>query len=308
VLNSGAVLNPKHGHLTYGYCQTSHSSQSKSVRDVLIAQSADSFLASSREQFYVSVSRAKQSIRIYTDDRRGLQAAVGNSSLRRTGLELAGIGTRDVSSLMNDELNSRQFTDWIKSRKAENETHVERLMKERQQDKLRKPENMGFREYVEMRRKNGGAEGLGRSRDLSKEAQASYKVPKVKTGSLTRPTTLTDHAKERLAANKLQDVPAQAQAKTAVVPKPDGPKEKRLAKAYQSGVDHFKNFSNRTKAAIAEKRRPKALPESHIASVSKHARKERAQAAHAQVKLQAKVQTKNKVQAPKPAPVAQKGR
>src|SRR5262249_91776 len=69
VLNTGAKLNPEHGFITHGYCQTSHASQSKSVRDVLIAQSEKSFIASSTNQFYVSASRAKQSIRIYTDNR-----------------------------------------------------------------------------------------------------------------------------------------------------------------------------------------------------------------------------------------------
>ncbi len=56
---------------------------------MLVARSADSFLASSREQFYVSVSRGKRSIRIYTDDRQGLQEAVGGSSTRRAGLSVA---------------------------------------------------------------------------------------------------------------------------------------------------------------------------------------------------------------------------
>ena len=59
-LNTGAVLGRDHGHLTHGYCQTSHSAQSKSVRDVLVAQSSKSIFASSREQFYVSVSRGQK--------------------------------------------------------------------------------------------------------------------------------------------------------------------------------------------------------------------------------------------------------
>ena len=39
------------------------------MRHVLIAQGADSVGAASREQLYVSVSRGKESVRIYTDDR-----------------------------------------------------------------------------------------------------------------------------------------------------------------------------------------------------------------------------------------------
>ena len=84
VLDTGAQLHPKHGHFALGYVSTSHSAQSKNVRDVLVAQSEASFAASSREQFYVSVSRGKQSIRIYTDSRKGLQEAVGNTSARQS--------------------------------------------------------------------------------------------------------------------------------------------------------------------------------------------------------------------------------
>jgi len=88
----------KHGHFTYGYCQTSHSSQSKSVNHVLVAQSSESFVASSREQFYVSVSRGKSTIKIFTDSRRGLAGSSWqhiNSHL--PGIELAGISRRDLA-------------------------------------------------------------------------------------------------------------------------------------------------------------------------------------------------------------------
>jgi hypothetical protein len=42
------------GHRTHGYVITSHASQGTDVDRVLIAQSADSFGASSEERFYVS--------------------------------------------------------------------------------------------------------------------------------------------------------------------------------------------------------------------------------------------------------------
>lgn len=161
ILNTGAVLNAKHGHFNYGYCQTSHSSQSKSVRDVLVAQSADSFLASSAEQFYVSVSRGKESIRIYTDNRRELQGAVGNSSTRRAGIELAGISSKEAGALVSDAKDGRQWRDLIQSRRAEGaaKSHVQSLLRERKQDGLKKPANMDFRQYLEMRRNMAGPDG-----------------------------------------------------------------------------------------------------------------------------------------------------
>ena len=105
------------------------------MRDVLVAQSADSFLASSREQFYVSVSRGKESIRIYTDDRRGLQEAVGNSSQRRAGVELAGLSEREIASVMNDGPGSGQWRDLVKTRtQGEVKTHLQNVLRDRKQD------------------------------------------------------------------------------------------------------------------------------------------------------------------------------
>jgi len=51
------VLPKDFGHVAHGYVATSHASQGKTVDRVLIAQGAESFAASSREQFYVSVRR-----------------------------------------------------------------------------------------------------------------------------------------------------------------------------------------------------------------------------------------------------------
>ena len=54
---------------------------------VFIGQSSESFPASSREQFYVSVSRARQQATIYTDDKETLRDAVTQSDDRVTATE-----------------------------------------------------------------------------------------------------------------------------------------------------------------------------------------------------------------------------
>ena len=59
VLDNGWVLPRSYGHFAHGYCTTSHASQGMTVDTVLISQSAESFGASSLEQFYVSCSRGK---------------------------------------------------------------------------------------------------------------------------------------------------------------------------------------------------------------------------------------------------------
>jgi siroheme synthase (precorrin-2 oxidase/ferrochelatase) len=47
-----------------------------------------SFKASSQEQFYVSVSRGKQAVAIYTDDKEELLQAIAKSNERRSAIEL----------------------------------------------------------------------------------------------------------------------------------------------------------------------------------------------------------------------------
>jgi conjugative relaxase-like TrwC/TraI family protein len=77
------------GQWTYGYSQTSYSSQGRTTDVVLVAQSDDSFPASSIQQFYVSVSRGKQRACVYTADKQALLEAVSQSDVRTTASELA---------------------------------------------------------------------------------------------------------------------------------------------------------------------------------------------------------------------------
>lgn len=87
-LTNGWVIPKDYGHLAHGYVSTSHGAQGATVDRVLIAQSAASLSASSKEQFYVSVSRGRESVKLYTDDKRALLEAVGASSARLSAVEL----------------------------------------------------------------------------------------------------------------------------------------------------------------------------------------------------------------------------
>ncbi len=89
VLGNGWTIGRNWGFLTHGHVVTSHSSQGRTIDDhVFIAQSNDSFPASSREQFYVSCSRARKGITIYTDSKADLLEAVSQSDERLTAMEL----------------------------------------------------------------------------------------------------------------------------------------------------------------------------------------------------------------------------
>ena len=55
---------------------------------VFVAQSAASLGASSAEQFYVSVSRARDAVTVYTDDKARLAESIQSSGARMTAHEL----------------------------------------------------------------------------------------------------------------------------------------------------------------------------------------------------------------------------
>ncbi len=82
-LSNGSTLNKDFGHFTHGYAVTSNTSQGKTVDKVIVAQSSYSFGASTKEQFYVSVSRGKEAVSVYTDSKEDLQNIVSNRSTER---------------------------------------------------------------------------------------------------------------------------------------------------------------------------------------------------------------------------------
>jgi conjugative relaxase-like TrwC/TraI family protein len=98
-LANGWVISKDYGNLTHGYCLTSYSSQSKGVDCVFVAESSESFRAAGREQFYVSASRFKDTLTIYTDDKRELLNAVRKSSQRPSATDLV---TKEISEAANE--------------------------------------------------------------------------------------------------------------------------------------------------------------------------------------------------------------
>lgn len=83
------VVGKDFGNLAHGYCVTSHASQGRTVDRVLIAQGSESFRASSREQFYVSVSRGREGVTVYTDDMARLRGRVMESGARMSATAFA---------------------------------------------------------------------------------------------------------------------------------------------------------------------------------------------------------------------------
>lgn len=82
------VLDKNYRNFTHGYYTTSPASQGKTVNRVLVLQTTYTGRAASKEQFYVSASRGRFEISIYTDDKEYLMRSVRQSSKRMTASEL----------------------------------------------------------------------------------------------------------------------------------------------------------------------------------------------------------------------------
>jgi hypothetical protein len=87
-LTNGFVIPQNYGGITHGYVVTSHASQGKTVDVSLVALGQECFSAANREQFYVSVSRGKEAVRLYTDDKAAMMDAVQDSAARLSATEL----------------------------------------------------------------------------------------------------------------------------------------------------------------------------------------------------------------------------
>jgi AAA domain len=87
-LSNGFIVPKDYGGLAHGYTSTFHASQGKTVDAVLIAVGQESLMAANREQFYVSVSRGRSSVRLYTDDKTAMLAAVRASAARLSASEM----------------------------------------------------------------------------------------------------------------------------------------------------------------------------------------------------------------------------
>ena len=75
-------------HIDYGYASTSHSSQGATVDRVIVnIDTARSAELVNRKQFYVSISRARHGLIIYTDDSAALRHAVGRTREKLIALE-----------------------------------------------------------------------------------------------------------------------------------------------------------------------------------------------------------------------------
>ncbi len=81
-------IGTEFGHIAHAHCITSHAAQGKTVDEIFIAQPASTFPATNAKQFYVSVSRARERVHIYTDDKELLLSSAAAGGDRTAAMEL----------------------------------------------------------------------------------------------------------------------------------------------------------------------------------------------------------------------------
>jgi hypothetical protein len=148
-LTNGWLIGKDYGNLAHGYCQTSHVAQSKTVDRVFVAQSAASLGASSAEQFYVSVSRARESVTVYTDDKARLAETIQSSGARMTAHELLKLpaSTNVVDpfeSILREKGPFSVFKQMASDPEDENKTGSEKLQRKTSASEGKKVKPLDF--------------------------------------------------------------------------------------------------------------------------------------------------------------------
>jgi conjugative relaxase-like TrwC/TraI family protein len=87
-LDNGWLVPADAGHFRAGYVETSFGSQGRTVQRVILGMGADSLPAINQEQLYVSASRARERLTLFTDDKAAIQAGIAKSSHKLAALDL----------------------------------------------------------------------------------------------------------------------------------------------------------------------------------------------------------------------------
>jgi hypothetical protein len=117
ILENGQTIPRSFGHIAYGVASTSMSAQGMTVDRVLIAESSESFVAANREQFYVSVSRGRKQVMVFTDDREELLEAVHASSERMSATDIGLWNERQEDEQMDEHRSANGCREQLGSRR-----------------------------------------------------------------------------------------------------------------------------------------------------------------------------------------------
>ena len=98
IVDHGWVIDRDFGHLSHGYVVTSHASQGVTVDKVFIGVSSESLPATHQRTAYVALTRGREQVQIYTDDRNELFKAISRADEPMSATELAESPEKNVVS------------------------------------------------------------------------------------------------------------------------------------------------------------------------------------------------------------------
>ena len=117
-----------------GFYTTSYSGQSKTVDRVLVSAGTDALRATYLEQFLVAMSRGREGVRVYTDDKDALRERIDHSGQRGSATELlagqvaANTRPRDVTEqAMKDRETLRKRVAYRRKHEAVAEAIRDRI-------------------------------------------------------------------------------------------------------------------------------------------------------------------------------------
>ena len=90
LVRNGAAL-----HVDQGIAVTSHASQAKTVDQVIVSVPVRAFSQANEAQFYVSMSRGRSAMHVFTDSKVALRDAVTRPSKRLSSWEFLNLAEKD---------------------------------------------------------------------------------------------------------------------------------------------------------------------------------------------------------------------
>lgn len=107
IADNGWIIDRDFGHLTHGYCTTSHANQGMTVDKVLVGIASESFAATDQRTAYVALTRGKEQAIIFTDDRQALLKAASRADEPVSATELAA--TQPQKPTLKDRMRQLAF-------------------------------------------------------------------------------------------------------------------------------------------------------------------------------------------------------
>ena len=96
VVDHGWVIDRDFGHLSHGYCVTSHASQGVTVDKVFIGISSESFPATNDRTGYVAVTRGREMAQIFTDDASELLRVLHREDVPLSATDISESGQKET--------------------------------------------------------------------------------------------------------------------------------------------------------------------------------------------------------------------